>query len=75
MGFEDANFFVFVTVVFALYYLVANYTLQLLLLVASSLFFYAYGQPHLLILLLACCIISAVCSLTAVSVSSIATSA
>jgi alginate O-acetyltransferase complex protein AlgI len=65
MGFEDANFFVFVTVVFALYYLVANYTLQLLLLVASSLFFYAYGQPHLLILLLACCIISAVCSLGA----------
>lgn len=62
MGFEDANFFAFVAIVFSLYYLISNRALQLMLLVASSLFFYAYGQPRLLILLLTCCAISATCS-------------
>lgn len=71
MGFEDANFFVFVALVFALYYLVPNHALQLVLLVASSLLFYAYGQPHLLILLLTCCAISAVCSLGAATAATI----
>lgn len=71
MGFEDANFFAFVAVVFSLYYLIRNPTLQLMLLVTSSLFFYGSGQPYLLILLLTCCAVSAVCSLGAATSSTL----
>lgn len=62
MGFEDANFFIFVAILLPLYYLAPTRLLQLGVLLAGSLFFYGYGQPALVLLLVGCCLVSAVCS-------------
>ncbi|WP_213741582.1 MBOAT family O-acyltransferase [Bradyrhizobium sp. dw_411] len=51
MTFTSWQFGVFVTIVFAIYYLPPLRTLQVQWLVIASLFFYGYGQPQLLPLL------------------------
>jgi len=52
MTFTSWQFGIFVAVVFGIYYLPALRNFQVQLLVAASIFFYAYGQPELLPLLL-----------------------
>lgn len=52
MTFTSWSFAVFVAAVFAIYYLPAIRTFQVQILIAASVFFYAYGQPELLPLLL-----------------------
>ena len=48
MNFTDSAFFIFFAVVFSTYYSVRTSSLQLLVLVVSSLFFYAWQSPPLL---------------------------
>ncbi|WP_301102037.1 MBOAT family O-acyltransferase [Propionivibrio sp.] len=48
MNYSDSAFFLFIAAVFPSYYLVRTSTLQLLVLVVASLFFYAWQSPPLL---------------------------
>ena len=48
MNFTDSAFFIFFAAVFSTYYSVRTSSLQLLVLVVSSLFFYAWQSPPLL---------------------------
>jgi alginate O-acetyltransferase complex protein AlgI len=62
MNFNSLPFLCLVAVTFFLYYAPWLHRHQLAVLVAASLFFYAYGQPYLLLLLLASVAVNAVCS-------------
>src|SRR5215469_11555995 len=62
MLFTEPIFFAFFAGVFCLYYLPPLRRLQVPLLLAASLCFYAYGQPYLLLLLLISAALSAIVS-------------
>jgi alginate O-acetyltransferase complex protein AlgI len=62
VSFTSLPFVMLAGVTFLLYYLPALKDRQITILIAASLFFYAYGQPYLLALFLASATINALCS-------------